>query len=130
MLSGGKTFADYSDEIYNDFYNADIVVAHNVNFDINFLICEFKYLGLQFRYKESFDTMRYFTPILKLPRKSSQAYKYPKLSELCVFFGVDEQAVSSFAKDIFGETLNSLHEARFDTTAMFLAVKNSKVKIL
>ena len=33
-LSKGKTFSDYADEIYEDFKNASLVVAHNVRFDL------------------------------------------------------------------------------------------------
>ncbi len=50
VLSGGKTFSDYQDEIYDDFARADLIVAHNAKFDIGFMIAEFRYLDRIFRY--------------------------------------------------------------------------------
>lgn len=128
-LSHGLDFSVYAEEILHDFSNADIVVAHNFKFDLSFLLAEFSRLNMQFRYNESFDTMRYFTPILKLQRKTSNAYKYPKLSELCEYYHVYEEEISKQVAEIFGETTNALHEARFDTTAMYLCVKHAKQDI-
>lgn len=124
-LSHGKTFSDYADEIYDDFYSARLIVGHNVKFDINFMIAEFSYIDRQFRYNESFDTMKYFTPIMKLPRTNGRAYKYPKLIELmehCEIFSYD---VSRSVMNIFLDSATLAHEARFDTTAMFLCAKTS-----
>lgn len=122
-LSDGKSFECFSDEIYNDFFSADLLVAHNFKFDFEFLLAEFSYIGKQFRYRESFDTMRYFTPVLKLPRKNSVAYKFPKLSELCEYCDVFPYDVSRGVKEIFGKYSLNAHEARFDTTAMYLCVQ-------
>ena len=79
VLSGGKTFSDYSEEIYKDFITADLIIAHNVKFDLSFLQAEFCYLDEIFKYNASLDTMKYFTPVTCLPRRSG-GYKYPKLN--------------------------------------------------
>lgn len=125
QLSKGKVFSDYATEIHADFLNAKLIVGHNCNFDVAFLISEFKRLNLQFRYNESFDTMRFFTPVLKLERSSTKMYKYPKLCELCEFYQISEKEISAQVKRIFGGDVSSLHEARFDTTAMYLSVQKS-----
>lgn len=125
-LSGGKTFADYADEIIADFSSADLIVAHNFGFDLNFLIAECNACQKQFLYKNSLDTMRHFTPILKLRRTTAKTYKYPKLSELAEFYAVDNKCVYNTVKALFSETANALHDAMFDTTTMFLAVKQAE----
>lgn len=123
-LSNGKTFSDFADEIYDDFYSAKVIVGHNVKFDINFLIAEFAYLDRQFRYNDSFDTMKFFTPIMKLPRTNGRAYKYPKLSELMDFLEIFPYDVSRSVMSIFKDTSLIAHEARFDTVATFLCAKS------
>ena len=128
VLSGGKTFSDYQDEIYDDFANADLIVAHNAKFDIGFMIAEFRYLDRIFRYNECLDTMRYFTPIMKLKRQSSNAYKYPKLAELTEFAEVYSYDVSRAVKKIFGADSLNYHEAAFDTVSMYLSVESLKTR--
>lgn len=120
-LSGGRTFSDAIDEICDDFEKADLIVGHNVGFDIAFMIAEFNGLDRQFRYKEQFDTMKYSTPILKLPRKNGRGYKYPKLTELCDCIGVFSYDVSRKTMEIFGSDALTLHNAAYDTTMTFLA---------
>ncbi|MBO4573149.1 MAG: 3'-5' exonuclease [Clostridia bacterium] len=126
VLSGGKTFSDHQDEIFDDFLNADLIVAHNAKFDIGFMIAEFKYLDRVFRYNGEFDTMKFFTPIMKLPRHTTAAYKYPKLSELTEFAEVYSYDVSVATNKIFGGLSLGYHEAVFDVTAMYLAVQKLK----
>ncbi len=128
-LSHGETFGDHADEIFEDFSSASLLVAHNFKFDFSFMLAEFGYIGRQFRYHESFDTMRFFTPVLKLPRKSSDAYKFPKLSELCNYFDVTSEKVADAVSDIFFDDIFRLHEARFDTTAMYLCAKKGEEQI-
>lgn len=119
-LSGGKTFSCDIDEIYDDFAAADLIVAHNSQFDIKFLIAEFSYQDRRFRYKEDFDTMKYFTPVLKLRRESHRGYKYPKLSELCEFFDIYPYDVSRKSAEFFGDASVLAHDARYDTCALYL----------
>ncbi len=128
-LSGGKTFSDYADEIEEDFKASSLVVAHNFAFDLSFMLAEFRGLDTSFRYKESFDTMKYFTPVLKLLRRSGKGYKYPKLTELVEFAEVYPYDVSRAVARLFGEDSLSFHNACFDTSAMYLAVKTMREKL-
>ncbi len=44
-LSDGKTFEDSYEDFIDDFITADILIGHNVNFDIKFLTHELKNCG-------------------------------------------------------------------------------------
>ncbi|MBR6737687.1 MAG: 3'-5' exonuclease [Clostridia bacterium] len=125
VLSGGKTFSCYSNEIYNDFASADLIVAHNVNFDIGFLNAEYSYLCEQFKFNACLDTMKYFTPVIKLERRSG-GYKYPKLSEVAEFMEVYPYDASRFCKKAFNEQNVSFHDARFDVAIMYLCLKGRR----
>ena len=122
VLSGGKTFSDYADEIYNDFMMADVVVAHNFKFDLGFMQAEFSALDTEFKYNAFLDTMKYFTPILKLPRKSG-GYKYPKLSEVVDALELYDYDVTRACAKLFKTFDVGFHDARFDTVSMYLAAK-------
>ena len=128
VLSGGKTFSDYADEIALDFSRADVIIAHNVNFDIGFLTAEYSYLNEVFKYNVALDTMKYYTPIMKLPRKSG-GYKYPKLSELAEFCEVYDYDVSRKCIELFGSESLSAHDARFDTVLLYLCAKDCNIEI-
>lgn len=124
VLSNGKTFKDHIDKIEADFNRADVVVAHNYSFDAAFMRKEFERVGKSFCVKKEFCSMKKATPICKLKRTSSPGYKYPKLSEFCSHFGVDDDYVKLVCQKLFGGA-SSFHDARFDTTAMFLAVRQA-----
>ena len=124
VLSGGKRFSDYADLIENDFKSADIVVSHNTSFDFMFMRAEFERLGRVFKVNKEFCSMKNSTPVCKLIRASSCAYKYPKLSELCAHFGISNEQISSALSKVFGASAG-FHDARFDTTAVLLAVNKA-----
>ena len=121
-LSCGKTFIESIDEVEKDLLNADLVVCHNTAFDFMFLTAEFENCQKEFCVKESFCSMKKLTPIIKMPRKSGVGYKYPKLSEMCEYFEISDKEILFETKKIFGESAG-YHDARFDTTALFLALK-------
>ncbi len=123
-LSGGKRFGDFIEEIEKDFLSADVVVAHNFSFDSMFMRKEFERLGKIFIVKNEFCSMKKATPICKLSRSSGVGYKYPKLSELCTFLDIDDQYTHVACQRLFGEGTD-FHDARYDTTAMYLAVKRA-----
>jgi DNA polymerase-3 subunit epsilon len=137
ILSGGRRFADFSEEIFNDFLNADIIAAHNFRFDYKFITAEFDRIEKPFRYKESFCTMKYFVPHCKLGGTNRNTYKYPKLSELSERFGITDAEAAGFAFDIFSggdarddpsdfsKTTAGLHDARYDAALMYLCVKKA-----
>lgn len=120
VLAGDNTFSCCIDEIYADFLSADLIVAHNVNFDISFLIAEFGYQDTRFRYKESFDTMKAFTPIMKMERANHRGYKYPKLGEMCEFLDIYPYDVTRKSIELFDAGDVGGHDARYDTTALYL----------
>ena len=121
ILSNGKRFRDCFYEIESDFSLADLIVSHNVDFDFMFMRSEYENLGKNFIVNNSFCTMKKSVPICKLPRKTGAGYKYPKLSELCAFFDIPDEEILSKTLQIFGDGA-SYHDARFDTTALFLAL--------
>lgn len=127
MLSNGRRFADFAEEIAADFAAADLLVAHNVGFDLSFLRAEFERCEQSFRYNESMCSMKKFTPICKLMRSDGVRYKYPKLSELCEFLELYPYDVSRATIELFGGMYGS-HDARYDTAALYLAMNNARPK--
>lgn len=121
ILSNGKRFCDHMEEIENDFNLADLIVSHNTSFDFSFIRAEFERCGKVFCPKSEFCSMKKSVPICKLKRTNSAGYKYPKLAELSAFFGVTETDIAFSMEDLFNDK-SSFHDARFDTTAMFLSV--------
>lgn len=119
-LSGGRTFGEFLEEIDDDFRAADLTVAHNFAFDYKFMSAEFSYYDRIFHYKESFDTMKKFTPLLRLPRANGVGYKYPKLTELAEFFELYPYDITRRSVQIFGDGA-AAHDARYDVTATFMA---------
>ena len=125
VLSNGRTFRDCSDEIYADLSNADLVVAHNTSFDFSFLREEFERVGELFNPINSLCSMKTAVPVCKLKRTNSAGYKYPKLSEFTAFLGISDQEILVTTKNIFGGNCG-YHDARFDTTALFLACEKAR----
>ena len=108
-------------EIQKDFDSADVIVAHNVNFDFSFLRKEFESCGKIFYAQESFCTMKKSVPVCKIPRANHRGYKYPKLCELCAYLGISDDLINQTTKTLFGKQVG-YHDARFDTTALYLAL--------
>ena len=121
MLSCGRRFKDYFEEIEKDFSNADVLISHNTAFDISFMRAEYERLNKIFVSKETFCTMKKSVPILKLLRSSGRGYKYPKLSELCAYLSVSDGVIKSACTEFFGADAG-YHDARFDTCAVFLSM--------
>ncbi len=124
ILSNGKRFSDCFNEIYLDFNNADMLISHNTAFDFMFMRKEYERLNKVFEIKNSFCTMKKTTPILKLPRSSGAGYKYPKLNELASYYGITDGQILIESKKLFSANAG-YHDARFDTTAVYLAVNKS-----
>ena len=120
-LSNGKRFSSFIEEISADFERANLIVSHNTAFDFMFMRAEFERLGKTFYVKDEFCSMKSMTPICKLPRSKGVGYKYPKLSELCLHFGITDREIAITSEKLFGKSA-SFHDARFDTTAVYLAV--------
>jgi len=120
-LSNGKKFCDFFSEIKGDFEKADLIVSHNTAFDFSFMRKEYERLNEIFYIKNEFCSMKKSTPICKLLRKSGTGYKYPKLQELCQFCEISDNEILTFSSTAFNSAC-SFHDARFDTSAVFLAV--------
>jgi len=124
ILSKGKVFADFIDEIEKDFETADMIIAHNVEFDIAFMNAEFEREGRKFHYNLKFDTVSHFTDVCKIPRTNNKGYKYPKLIEVGIFFELTEESINELASKLFGSDAVNAHDARFDTTMLYKCVYN------
>ena len=121
--SGGKRFADYKDELYEKLKDATLI-AHNLKFDENFISTEFWRNDILFKPAGRFDTMTYFRDICKIPSNRGQKYKNPKLEELVDSFNINKQKVINYSIELFGnddKTNTGFHDARYDTTSMFVA---------
>lgn len=127
-LSGGKGFEKFIDEIEQDFNRAKVICTHNTAFDFKFLRKEFERCWRDFEPQSEFCTMKKSITACKLTRPNSGGYKYPKLNELCSYLGISDNDIQVVSQKIFGATAN-YHDARFDTTAVFLAV-NKGVNVI
>ncbi|CAK7038104.1 3'-5' exonuclease [Tissierella sp.] len=123
ILSGNKRFRDCYDEIRDDFNNANVIAAHNFNFDINFIKTEFSRCNYKYNYDESFCTMQYFTPICKIPYSEyskKTGYKWPKLEELADFLGLRNDHILETCEEMFKCNNIGFHDSRFDVVATYL----------
>lgn len=132
-LSNNKTFKDNFSVLRNDFDNANLLVGHNISFDLNFINSEFRRCGHNFSYRDSLCTMRYFTNICKIPKAGGNGYKWPKLEELTRFLNIRDKEIVKVTEDIFNCNNTGYHDARFDTVATYLcymkALKEGLVRI-
>lgn len=125
-LSEGKEFLDSVHEFMPDFFDADFIIGHNVQFDIKFLKHELQQLweaGLidtTWDPKNTFCTMAYYKSLCKLPSPSGNI-KNPKLSEVIDFLQITEEQIANKANELF-EGSGNYHDARFDTAATYLTV--------
>ena len=120
-LSDNMTFKDKIDLLKKDFDNADLLVGHNISFDLNFIISEYRQSGYSFSSRDTFCTMNHFTNICKIPKYNGYGYKWPKLEELTNFLNIKNKDITKATEDIFGCKNIGYHDARFDTAATYLA---------
>lgn len=124
-LSEGKRFEDHLEEIRGDFKDG-IVIAHNVNFDLKFMAAEFARLGITFEYKKPFCTMEYFKDIAMIPARNGVGFKNPKLEEVVKHFDLERESILAATKKLFKCDNVSYHDARYDTTAMYICCLMSR----
>lgn len=120
--SGGKTFADVYTEFY-PYFRDNTLVAHNIKFDEKFMSSELWRVGISFRPVDRQCTMEYFKGILQIPNKNPRfgKYKNPNLGELISSFNINQDKVLEYSIELFGGEDITFHDARFDTTAMYVA---------
>lgn len=126
-LSGGQTFYDKA-EYYFEVFSGGSQVAHNIKFDEKFLKEELSRCGFNLVFSNPIDTMQLFRPICKIPKaysRGSSIYKNPKLSEVAEYYNMNFENVLAYAKKLFADTRGDIdyHDARFDTTVMYVACK-------
>lgn len=119
-LSQGMYFEDLYMDFMEDFKKADILIGHNVQFDIKFLRHELESMDELFVPKNSFCTMSYYKPICGL-LNSRGDLKNPKLQEVVAFLNISEEQISKKADELFHGSEN-YHDARYDTAATYLIV--------
>lgn len=102
----GSVLSDVLDEFYNDFKVCELVVGHNISFDIHVIASELIRLGRNQERDElescpTVCTMKGTTDFCEIP--GFYGYKYPKLQQL-------------FNK-VFGINFNDAHDAGADVEA-------------
>lgn len=129
-LSGNLKFNDIYKLFKNDLSESDFIIGHNINFDISFLKKEFERINISFTPKNVFCSMNYFKNILKL-KNSIGGIKSPKLSELLSYLKVSEENILETTNKLFNSESTYFHDARFDTTALYLAIiKSIKLNLI
>ena len=125
-LSEGKKFEDFAEEIYQDFLEADVWIAHNLEFDLKFLLQEFKRLNYDIDKLEEgkgyFCTMQSYTMFMQIPH-DYYGLKYPRLDEVMRYLSIESIDIVDKVKDVFkcdGATA-SYHDSRFDVIATWKA---------
>lgn len=129
-LSGNLKFKDIYKLFEKDLKESDFILGHNINFDISFLKKEFERININFEPKNLFCSMNYFKNILKL-KSSIGTIKSPKLSELLNYLKISDENIIESTKKFFNTEESYFHDARFDTTALYLAIiKSIKINLI
>jgi DNA polymerase III epsilon subunit-like protein len=115
LLANGKPVKEVL-EVYRSAVMDDgrIIVAHNAQHDCKQIRAELRRAGLPdlFESTKNICTMRGLTDVCKIPPKGNRGgYKWPSLSEACVFFGFTE----------FGD-----HSAKNDAMACYMLLRKMK----
>lgn len=92
MLVGMPKFRDIAPEVHKRFTAADLAVAHNLEFDAEFMLYELSAAGLKLPNVASVDTMQQ-------GRWACPDGKYPKLQELCFALGVEYDVTAAHAAE-------------------------------
>lgn len=121
--SEGAKFTDKATEIAERFSNSTLI-AHNVDFDMNFLNMEMFRANASLVNCSKFDTMKYFADICKIPNpRNRNKYKNPKLVEMVESFSINKDKIAEYCDKIFRNNSETFHGAMYDTTAMFIVFK-------
>ena len=115
-LSEGKDLAETLRSFASAAANAEVIVAHNLDFDVSVISAEYLRLGLEppFGGKKRICTMRQSVEFCKIAGK--HGFKWPKLSQL--------------HQKLFGSDFEEAHDAGADVAACarcFFALKDRNV---
>lgn len=123
--SNGLAFNSYADEIFEKLNN-NIVIGHNVKFDINFLSTELWRQNKVLKLAGSADTMLETKDLIKIPAKNKKygIYKNPKLTEMAEYFNIEDSQIIKLIDKLFEKdsSENSYHDSRYDTTVTFVCL--------
>lgn len=123
-LSEGYRFGDHINSILPLIENTTLI-AHNVQFDLKFMQHECNKINIDYNPK-TLCSMEYFTPICKIPHPQQQCFKWPKVAELMTHFDISHEDVQHTTKELFDTDDVNFHDARYDTVAVYLAMKIHK----
>ena len=128
-LSNNKKFKDFAEEIYTDFLDVEVLIAHNLDFDLRFLIKEFKRLGFDIdklgENKGYFCTMESYTMFMEIPH-DYYGLKYPRLDEVMCYLDIKYTDIEDKENEVFGCDVVSWHDSQFDVIATLEAYKQVK----
>lgn len=118
--SCGQKFADRASEIASDF-NDKLAIAHNIEFDKNFMSIEMFRADTQFCLNNTFDTMEFFRDMCKIPdRRRPDRFKNPKLIEVIHSLNIDEHKIELYSEKVFNLHSGNFHNAMYDATALMI----------
>lgn len=103
LMEKGIPIAEVLDVYEDTIKGGRIIVAHNAQFDCKMMRGAFRRLNRPdlFEQTPNLCTMRALTDVCKIPPAGNRGgYKFPKLSEACVFFGLTEYGDHSVGNDI------------------------------
>lgn len=119
-LSNGLYFEDTYEEFLTDFVTADVIIGHNVSFDIKFLKSELEFYYGDYNPKHIFCTMNYYKDKCNF-LNSKGLIKNPSLGELIDYLNISKKYIESKCSELFEDCFD-YHDARYDTTCTYLAV--------
>lgn len=101
LLEKGEPIKDVLDKYTKAIDDGLIVVAFNAQYDLKILRGELRRAGIDDRFDKTLNicVMRAATDILKIPKKNGAGYKFPKLSEACEYFGIEQIAAHTALDD-------------------------------
>ena len=117
-LSKGATFKDKYKEIIADFSSVNLIIGHNVKFDMNFINTEIERAGGKTLIVDTFCTMSYYTNICKLKNKWGNR-KPPKLEEAIKFLNIPKELIEKTCIKLFGDFMG-YHDSRYDIAGTYL----------
>ena len=103
-LREGRPLAEVLDKFYHDYLHSDVIVGHNIDFDLGVLDSEYEHLGrasIKLECKETACTMKLSKEYCKIKSRWGNGYDYPSLQELyCKLFGNNYHDAHNAASDV------------------------------
>lgn len=130
ILSNGIRFHHKYSEINEDLSSADVVIGHNIHFDLQQLRNEYFRIGKGLQVRHSFCTMGFYTDICKIENpvsKYKNTYKWPKLEEVVKFCNLDNINTEELCYKFF-KTHVGFHDARYDVACTFAILREAMAK--